>query len=56
MQVDGEQEENCGALKQKLESEKKEKRSLKADLAQKGTIINEMENIKKDQIREIQQL
>ena len=51
-----EQEENCGALKQKLESEKKENRSLKADLTQKGTIMNEMENIKKDQIREIQKL
>merc|ERR1719233_782867 len=51
-----EQEENFGALKQKLESEKKENRSLKADLTQKGTIFNEMENIKKDQIREIQKL
>ena len=51
-----EQEENCGTLKQKLEAEKEENRSLKAGFSQKETIITEMENINKDQIREIQKL
>ena len=51
-----EQEEKYEKLKQKFEAEKDENRSLKADLSQKETMVIEMENIKKDKIREIQKL